>query len=345
MHLFRLCHALTIFAVPAVLAAPDEPVRLSGTPEEIGQRHGELLAAEIQIVVREYIEESFTWRFNRDKMLARVRQMKPSLPEWYRRELSACAEAAEVDEDMLLYAQCEGDIRSLHVCTTYVAFGDAAAGTSMEIGRSFDYWGLDSTDTAAVILAVIPDAADGYAFVSVGWAGILGGWTFINEKGLFVGNNMGGGTAKNPLGIPTLIMTRIIAQKAATVDQAIALVKAYPRMRGQVLVVGQAGDPEAGIEPAGAVIEYDAEAVEVRMHRGGFAFDSSFGRDADDIRRILQDAERDPEDAVFSVGNHITLHSVAIRPHQHAIWVAHGRSPSAHYGGYAKYDLRELLKR
>ena len=127
----------------------------------------------------------------------------------------------------------------------------------------------------------------------------------------------------------------------------------FPRMAhsatlldsGQVLVVGQAGDPEAGIEPAGAVIEYDAEAVEVRMHRGGFAFDSSFGRDADDIRRILQDAERDPEDAVFSVGNHITLHSVAIRPHQHAIWVAHGRSPSAHYGGYAKYDLRELLKR
>ena len=60
---------------------------------------------------------------------------------------------------------------------------------------------------------------------------------------------------------------------------------------------------------------------------------------------ILQDAERGPEDAVFSVGNHITLHSVAIRPHQHAIWVAHGRSPSAHYGGYVKYDLRELLKR
>jgi hypothetical protein len=50
-------------------------VRLSGVPEEIGQWHGELPAAEIQIVVCEYIAESFTWRFGRDKMMARVRQI------------------------------------------------------------------------------------------------------------------------------------------------------------------------------------------------------------------------------------------------------------------------------
>jgi len=71
--------------VPDVLAAPDEPVRLFGTPEEIGQRHGEFPAAEIQIVVREYITESFTWRLGRDKMMARVRQRprpvgSPNLP-------------------------------------------------------------------------------------------------------------------------------------------------------------------------------------------------------------------------------------------------------------------------
>jgi len=49
-----------------------------GLRKKIGQWHGELPAAEIQIVVREYIAESFTWRFGRDKMMARVRQIIPS---------------------------------------------------------------------------------------------------------------------------------------------------------------------------------------------------------------------------------------------------------------------------
>ena len=152
-----------------------------------------------------------------ESLLARVRAMKPSLPGWYLQELAACAKAAGVDPDVLLYAQCEGDIRSLTGCSTYVAFGDATAGTGMEIGRSFDYWGFGSTESGAVILAVHPRKEDGYAFVSVGWAGILGGWTFINEKGVFVANNLRGGGKKDPKGIPTLIMERIIAQKAATV--------------------------------------------------------------------------------------------------------------------------------
>jgi len=324
---------------------PAGVARLTGSPEEIGRKHGELLKDKIRLMIKEYVQDSYAWEREKDDMLARVRRMKPSIPEWYRKELAACAKAAGVDEDVLLFAQCEGDIKSLGGCTTYVAFGKVTADGTMEIGRSFDYWGLDSTDQCATVFAVIPRPRDGYAFVSVGWAGILGGWTFINEKGLFVANNLGGFYEKNPKGVPTLILERMVAQKAATVDEAIKIVRESPRMRGQALVIGHPGNKKAGVQPEAAVIQYDGARVEVERPKKGFALDSSVGTSAYQLRRILRRAKREPTAAIKSAGNYITLHSVAIRPEEHKMWVAHGRAYCAHLGEYVEYDIRALLRR
>jgi hypothetical protein len=271
--------------------------------------------------------------------------LKPSLPQWYRQELAACAAAAGVEEDVLLYAQCEGDIKDLGGCTSYVAFGAATHDGRMEIGRSFDYWGIESVDRCAVVLAVVPRAEDGYAFISVGWAGILGGWTFFNEKGVFVSNNLGGFQRTNPQGVPTLVLERIIAQKAATLNEAIEIVRNTPRMRGQALVIGQAGDSDTGVPPDAAVVLYDGARVEVTRAVNGFAFDSSAGMNRNRLLGILRRADREPMDAIRDAGNYITLHSVAIRPQERALWVAHGRKPSAHLGKCVQYDLDMLLKR
>jgi len=324
---------------------PAGVVRLAGSPEEIGRQHGALLKDKIRLMIKEYVSDSYGWEREKDDMLARVRAMKPSIPAWYREELAACAKAAGIDEDVLLFAQCEGDIKSLWGCTAYVAFGDVTADGTMEIGRSFDYWGLESTDKCATVFAVIPRPKDGHAFVSVGWAGILGGWTLINEKGLFVANNLGGFFEKNPKGVPTLILERMVAQKAATVAEAVKIVRETPRMRGQALVIGHAGDREAGVKPEAVVIQYDGERVEVERAADGFALDSSVGTSPSRVRRMLRQAKREPMEVIKSAGNYITLHSVAIRPEEHKMWVAHGRSPSAHLGKYVEYDIRALLRR
>jgi hypothetical protein len=320
-------------------------VRLAGSPEEIGTRHGTVLGDRIRIMIDEYVSDDVGPDRASDPLLARVRDLKPALPGWYRRELAACAKAAGVDEDVLLYAQCEGDIKSLPGCTTYVAFGRATGDGGMEIGRSFDYWGLESTHLCAMVFAFVPRPEDGYAFVSVGWTGILGGWTFLNEKGLFVANNLGGFSGKNPKGMPTLILERILAQKAATTDEAIALLEKTPRMRGQALVIGHSGDPGKGMRPDAAVVLYDAARVEVRKQTEGFVSHSSVGTDPDRLLRMLGRARRGPTDTIRSVGNRITLHSVAIRPLTGRLWVAHGMKSSAHRGKYVEYDVRSLLGR
>ncbi len=265
------------------------------------------------------------------------------MPGWYRRELAACAEAAEVDEDILLFAQCEGDIRSFWGCTTYAAYGPATLDGAMEIGRNFDYWGVESTDRCAVVLAYRPRPEDGYAFVSVGWTGILGGWTFYNEHGIFAACNLGGFAEKNPKGIPALVLLRMIAQKTASLEEAVTLVRSTPRMRGAAIVIAQAGDAQTGRPPRAAVVEYDAARVEASVPADGFAFHTSTWTDGERLREMLRHHGRKPMDAIRWAGSSITLHSVVIRPTENRIWVAHGRSSSAHEGTYMPYDLRKLL--
>jgi hypothetical protein len=145
--------------------------------------------------------------------------------------------------------------------------------------------------------------------------------------------------------VPTLILERILAQKAADLDAAIAIIRKTPRMRGQTLVIGYAGDPARDKKPAAAVVRYDAETVEVQRAADGWAFDSSLGTDPDGLRQILQREGRAPMAAIRSAGVGITLHSVAIRPQQGQIWIAHGETSGAHRGPYRWYDIRALLAR
>ena len=320
-------------------------VRLEGSPEEIGTRHGTFLRDAIRIMLDEYVGGDLADGERGERLLGRVRAMRQALPEWYLQELRACARAAGVHEDTLLYAQCEGDIKGLGGCTSYAAFGPATRDGRMEIGRNFDYWGIDATEECAVVLAVVPRREDGHAFVSVGWAGILGGWTFLNEKGLFVANNVAGYGETDPRGVPTLILERIIAQKAATLDEAIAIIRETPRMRRQALVIAQTGDAAAGIAPDAAVVRYDAATVAVKRATNGVAFHSSRGANRERLLEILGEPGHEPADAVRSAGSYITLHSVVMRPSEHALWVAHGRRSSAHLGEYVRYDVRSLLGR
>ena len=64
---------------------------------------------------------------------------------------------------------------------------------------------------------------------------------------------------------------RLLAQKAATVKEAVRIVKQTPRLRGAALVIGQAGDARAGVSPDAVVVSYDAAKMEVAAHTDGLA--------------------------------------------------------------------------
>lgn len=343
-------------------------LRAQGTPEEIGRAHGTLLGESIRLMLKEYVEEG-VFRGDaarRDALLDAVLEMRPALPEWYLRELAACAEAAGVDEDVLLLAQCEGDVQSLpgmggawgpspgDACSAFVAFGSATHDGRMVAGRNFDYWAGPFYRRAALAMYVVPAPGDGYPFVSVGWAGVLGGWTFVNSQGLIVANHLGGGSAKNPRAVPTLIMNRILAQKAGTVDEAVDILRRTPRMRGQIIWLAQPGDAATGRPPRAVAVEYDAEQVFVREAEEGllvvtntnFAFGAPEGRPLPPpsspwspyvrLKRAAGRLSEGPLRAIAATAMRgFTLHSAEIFPEQARMDVAFfGPFDEAAFEGY-----------
>ena len=285
---------------------PHVVLHVAGTPEEMGRQHGALLAATIKQMLELYIlndhmipNDPGNWR--RQKLVSDVRTMRSALPAWFLAECDACADAAGVDRDVLLMAQCEGDLKDAawdpkaggaplperftpapdapdpnapappseaEACSSYVAFGPATAGGNIEAGRNFDY-GSAARFIGQAGLVTRYRPAEGHRFVAVGWAGILTGWTLINEHGLIVANHLGGGKIRRVAAVPTLILARMVAQHAATVDEAVAIIRETPRMRGQIIWIAQPADPASGRTARAVAVEYDAQDVAVREAENG----------------------------------------------------------------------------
>lgn len=250
-------------------------LHLAGSPEEMGRQHGELLKESIGLMLREYVAPRARGRMGEvlEEALPRVRA---ALPEDFLRELDACAGAAGVDADDLLLAQCIGDVKEAAVhgrrsgagCSAYVAFGPAAAGGGLECGRNLDYeLSAEVARRCSLVTYYAPE--DGHRFAAVGLAGMLTGWTLINEHGLVVANHLGGGTERRLEAMPTLILARRVAQRAATVEEGIGIIRASSRMRGQIIWLAQEGDPASGRPARAAAVEYDAETVAVREAENG----------------------------------------------------------------------------
>jgi hypothetical protein len=298
------------------------------------------------------------------RLRRRARVLRPLLPSWYAAELRACSAAAGVDEDLLLVAQCEGDLRALNPeagpqagCSAYVCTGTAdAPKPAFHAGRNFDYIGGPYVQHCALVLYVEPDATDGMPFVAVGWSGILGGWTLVNAAGLIIANHLGGGPRCNAHGLPTLVLTRMLAQKARTVDEAVDRLRNAPRMRGQIVWLAQPAADD-GSRPARAVaVEYDAEDLFLCEADAGVllvsntdrVFDLSGGarppRPADDapsralLQALCQGGARQTTRAIAATWRPNTLHSVEVFPERGMLQVAHGVIP-AQDGPFVAYPL------
>jgi hypothetical protein len=207
------------------------PVLLvQGSPEEIGRQKAELTASaarrllDFPRALAALMGRHGDW----SKLLVKAREMARQFPADHRRELEACAEAAGVDRDKLLAMNTLMDIYGGFGCSSLIAEADRSATASPIFGRNLDIFSLGVLQHYSLVVVYRPEGK--HAFVSVGFPGVFGAFSGMNERGLALALHgvfwTGDGSPNSdPHGIPCTMLLRRVLEECATVEEAEALLR------------------------------------------------------------------------------------------------------------------------
>lgn len=203
---------------------------LSGSPEEMGRQHGELLKPEIHDVSAKIlygigVGSSFAkgnWFFGEvENAQSRVEKF---VDPRVLREMDALADAAGVHRQE---SRLSNFFPELFHCSGFALLGKSTADGHVYHGRVLDYLRGVGLEQNAVVTVYQP--SDGrHAWVNLTYAGFVGSVTAMNEKGISVGE-MGGHGYGDWDGKPMAQLVREVMEKASTLDEAVEIMRVGPR--------------------------------------------------------------------------------------------------------------------
>jgi len=236
---------------------------LVGTPEEMGRQHGELLGDDVRWVVKTMIGDvTIDNEAYHKTFITGVKAMEKHLPDRWKRELHALAGTAKVDYWDLVGLQLFGDVGRAQFCSSFAVLGEATSTGECIVGRNFDYFYPSVARRASIIIDYHPK--DRHRFLTLTWAGVINGWTLMNEHGIVTANNTAYAWGRNSLeGVSTCFMLRKVAEEAKSVAGGIDLVRKTPRACATNLIIAGGNPPDA------TVIEYDHERFHARPAKSG----------------------------------------------------------------------------
>ena len=259
-------------------------------------------------------------------------------------------------------------------CSSFACWGENSADSSLIIGRNFDFYMGDAFARNKLVSFYQPE--NGYRFASVGWAGMTGVLSGMNETGLTVTINAAKSDLPAASATPISILTREILQYASTIEEAYAIARKRKTFVSESILVGSAKDGRA------AIIEKSPEKIALFTGNGQQIIctnhyqSETFGHDKRNLENIetsdspyrfarLQELlkENAPIDAPkaasilrdhkglqntdlglaneMAINQFIAHHSVIFQPEKRLMWVS--TSPWQ-CGKYVAYDLNKIFK-
>jgi hypothetical protein len=345
-------------------------LHVAGMPEQMGEQHGRMLRDEIRKACKALITDAYIGG-SYERLISGTKVMEQHQPDSFRREMKALAKAAGIDYWDCVAMQLFGDVDrgqqasdtyelpldeydrptsrpagSAPRCSSYAVFGPATRIGELIAGRNLDFFDNGVGEYGAILMHARPD--DGHAFLTVTWAGIINGWTLMNEHGIVSSNNTAYAGTNSLEGISTCFLLRHVAQNAKTVDAGIDLVKKGPRACGTNMLI-------AGGSPSDAVmVEFDHERVTVRRAERGIVLATNhclrlsaerpaggtcidprdhFGRYGTLLKLILDNHGRIDRSMNFAQAEGVpmgeaNLHSALLFPKDRIIRVSMGKAPA-----------------
>ncbi|MDD2601003.1 MAG: C45 family autoproteolytic acyltransferase/hydrolase [Kiritimatiellae bacterium] len=220
---------------------------VEGTPAQMGAAHGRLMAASMPRVMPQtmaLVGAAYTIKkgiWFHDKIDEIYGLAAPHTPARFIDECNAMADAAGIARRDVI---CGNFFPELFHCSGVAARNSATVGGQVVHARVLDYMRDINLQRYALVQVFIPK--DGYAWISLGYAGLVGSVTAMNEHGLAIGE-MGGASDESWNGMPMTFLMREVAERTKSVDEAVALMKRVPRTCEYYYVISDAGKNMVGI--------------------------------------------------------------------------------------------------
>jgi hypothetical protein len=329
-------------------------VLLEGSPQEIGQAHGELLRSEALACVDSVLyafgtaQTVRTGRWFRHDLDAAYAQLSPHIPERHKIETEAMGRAIGLDAELI---DALNVFPEMFHCSGFAVFGKATVDGKLYHGRVLDYMTTIGLQDAATTFIV--KAEGQIPFANVGYAGFTGSVSGMNARAISLGEMGGGGEGKWD-GVPMATLMRRALEECDTLDEVMALWTDSPRTCEYYYVfadgktnraVGVSARPESiefvlpgqGHELLGDGIE-DAVVLSAgdRLAKLRYRVQEKHGQiDASVGQRLMS----------RPVAMESNLHNVLFVPQDGLLYVANAdhKHPAAERP-YVRLDLNELLR-
>ena len=207
---------------------------VEGTPDEIGKQLGHMqvaVVADFQKLLEKYVEfRGWTEVYPYMRRVGGV--LTFNFPADHRREFEASCKEAKVDRDLLVLINTAFDVVSAFACSAIVAEPGRSATGDVVFGRNLDLPPFAHLHELTIVTVYRPKGK--HAFASVGFPGIVGVISGMNDAGLSLAVNeiyesKDNAPKYSPLGTPKLMLLRRVLEECTTLDEAEKLLKATPR--------------------------------------------------------------------------------------------------------------------
>ena len=258
-------------------------------------------------------------------------------------------------------------------CTSFAAWNQHSADSSMIIGRNLDFYLGDKFSENKIVYFCKPKQGNKFAMIT--WAGFMGCVSGMNEKGITVTINAAKSDIPNAATTPISILAREILQYANNIDEAFAIAKKRKTFVCETLMIGSAPDHKTSLieKSITKVILFNSdtdfilcanhyqsdsfkndknnlENIETsasiyRFHRLEELMNQSGKLDYKNVAAILRD-QKGQQDKNIGIGNEkalnqlISHHAIIFQPEKLRFWVS---ANPYQLGEFVCYDLKKIF--
>ncbi len=223
--------------------------------------------------IREIIPSDEYLKFLRYFIIIFNRNLGKYIPMEYRDEIAAMAEFC-TDEYNAIGTPYERQLNyhgahdightmqqyMLVGCSSFSLWGNNTQSGEIITARNFDFFVGDNFAKNKILTFAAPDS--GYRYVSIGWAGMVGVLSGINEKGLTVTINASKGSVPTSAATPVSILTREILQYSSNIDEAVVIANKRKLFVSESIMISSALDGRT------AIIEKTPDKTELYKPQG-----------------------------------------------------------------------------